>query len=153
MKWLALLAGAIALAALAGALWVRLAPSDPARWHVVPGPDTSTGRPNEALRLPGSGAPVYAVPPGELAARLDAVALAEPRTRRLAGGPEAGFTTYVQRSRWLGFPDYVSVQVSPTDQGATLAIWSRARFGRSDLGVNAARLDRWLQALKPLEQP
>lgn len=153
MRWLAWLAGALALAALAGGLWVRLAPSDPERWHVVPGPGTSTGKPNEAMRLPGQGSPVYAVTPGELAARLDAVALAEPRTRRLAGGPETGFTTYVQRSQWLGFPDYISAQVRAAEGGATLAIWSRSRFGRSDLGVNAARLERWLQALEPLKQP
>lgn len=147
------LAGALALAVLAGALWVRLAPSDPAVWHVEPGPGASTGRPNEARLLPGQGAPVYALPPAELAARLDAVAMAEPRTDRLEGGPERGFTTYVQRSRWFAFPDYISVLVQPAEGGATLAIWSRSRFGYSDLGVNAARVARWLQALEPLEQP
>lgn len=153
MTWLMRLAGLLVVAGVASAVWVRVAPSDPAVWHVDPRPGVSTGKPNEALLLPGQGAPVYGVPPLDLAARLDAVAMAEPRTARLAGGPEDGFTTYVQRSRWLAFPDYISVRVEPAEGGATLAIWSRSRFGHSDLGVNAARLERWLQPLKPLEQP
>ena len=50
------------------------------------------------------------------------------------------------RSRVWGFPDYVSVRVLPGDaEGtSTLAILSRLRFGRSDVGVNAARMQTWL---------
>jgi uncharacterized protein (DUF1499 family) len=31
--------------------------------------------------------------------------------------------------------------------GAGLIIWSRARYGRGDFGVNRARVDAWLTAL------
>lgn len=140
------LAAALLLAVLAAGAWVRLAPDDPARWHVDPAAAEGTGRPNEAL-LRGSDAPRLAMAPAEALARLDAVAMAEPRVSRLAGDPADGFVTYVQRSALWGFPDYVSVRAVAEEGGARLSIWSRSRHGYSDLGVNAARVDRWLAAL------
>ncbi len=131
--------------------WVRLAPSAPGTWHVDPLDATGTGRPNEVFVLPEGGdrqAPVFDLSASELARRVDDMAAGRPRTSRLAGSPETGMMTYVQRSRWIGFPDYVTVRVLPRgDDAATLAIWSRSRFGHSDMGVNAARVDRWLAAL------
>lgn len=153
MKALVVFGLAIVAVILSGALWVRFAPLRPEHWHLVPTAEASTGRPNEARLLPGEGAPVYDLPPAELAARLDALALAEPRTERLAGHPEEGFVTYVQRTPFWRFPDVVSLRVLPHGEGATLAIWSRARYGYSDWGVNAARLARWLEALKPFQKP
>jgi len=141
------------LAAGAGAwLWVNLAPDDPARWHVDPATAARTGKPNDHLVAPpGASAaepdvpsPVWDETPEALMARLDAAAMAEPRTTRLAGSPEAGHVTYVQRSALWGFPDYISVRAVPLDGGAALVLWSRSRYGYSDLGVNAARADRWL---------
>ncbi len=55
--------------------------------------------------------------------------------------------TYVQRSRVFGFPDYLTVKAVVMDGGAGLIIWSRARYGRSDFGVNRARVEAWLAAL------
>ncbi len=153
MKAVVVFGLAVAGVIASGALWVRLAPLRPEHWHIVPAAEASTARPNEAQLLPGDGAPVYALRPAELAARLDALALAEPRTERLAGHPDDGFTTYVQRTPVWRFPDVISVHVLPHGEGATLAIWSRARYGYSDWGVNAARLARWLEALKPFQQP
>jgi uncharacterized protein (DUF1499 family) len=58
--------------------------------------------------------------------------------------------TYVQRSRFWGFPDYVSVRaVDLGDGSSALAIFSRSRYGASDLGVNRARVDAWLARLPP----
>jgi uncharacterized protein (DUF1499 family) len=54
-----------------------------------------------------------------------------------------GWITYIVRTKWMGFPDYVTVQ-SKSDG---VRIHSRLRFGRSDIGVNAARLDRWITGL------
>lgn len=137
---------ALALLAAGGWAWVNLAPGDPARWHADPVAAAGTGRPNEAFVRPDA-SPVYPEAPERLLRRLDAVALAEPRTARLAGDPAEGFVTYVQRSRLIGYPDYVSVRAIPEGDGARLAIWSRSRFGYSDLGVNRARVDRWTAAL------
>lgn len=132
MKW-AFVALLAAIAALA--LFIRLAPSDPARWHVaVVGEDADFAG---GLRrvLPGQA--------GDLAA-LDAIIRATPRTRIIAGSVAAGHVTYVTRSALWGFPDYVTLQT----RGDDLAIWSRLRFGSSDLGVNAARLSGWLDRLR-----
>lgn len=146
-------AGALALAGVM-LVWVWFAPSDPARWHLDPlaasGPEVANDwrAGSEGMRDIDAASPAFRVPAPALAAELDRVALAEPRTVRLAGGPEALWTTYVQRSRWLGFPDYVSVRAIPLGDGsATLAIYSRARYGHSDFGVNRARVERWLAAV------
>ncbi len=143
------------LVALAGMAMIWMSAHDPARWHVDPLMAERTGRPNDYLLAPeglSRAAPDRVAPPRpenpeSLAARLHAVALAEPRVAVVAGGPEGLFTTYVQRSAVVGFPDYVSVRALPVEGGAGLAVWSRARFGYSDLGVNRARVERWIAAL------
>lgn len=129
-----------ALAVFAG--YVRLAPSDPARWHAMPPVDGPAGvvvpgTGSATLRLAGDGA--------ALLARLDAVAMATPRTRRLAGSVGEGRITWVTRSALWGFPDYTTAEVLPDG----LQVLARLRFGKSDLGVNAARLRAWAAALAP----
>ena len=135
-------------ALLAGVMaWVRTAPSDPARWHVDPGAAlaadctvrTGAGDARAACILPGT--------PAEVLARLDAVALATPRTARLAGSPEEGRITWVTRSALWGFPDYTTAAARAEGDATRLDIHARLRFGQSDLGVNAARLGDWLTRL------
>jgi uncharacterized protein (DUF1499 family) len=124
--------------------WVRLAPSDPARWHVDPLTAPDPASPNFARLAPGE---VRGADPAALAARVQAAMAAMPRTRLLAGSAEALHMTFVTRSRLWGFPDYTSVRVIPADGGATLAALARSRFGSDDLGVNAARLAALAAAL------
>ncbi|MCC5988114.1 MAG: DUF1499 domain-containing protein [Pararhodobacter sp.] len=136
---LAILALAV-LGFLAFALWVRMAPSDPARWHVDPvaAPDPAT--PNFA-RIER----ISPLPPDELRARIDAAARAE-GAQLLTG--DARHFTYIARTRLMRYPDFVSFRLEPAEVGGThLAAFSRSRFGRSDRGVNAARLRRWLRGL------
>jgi uncharacterized protein (DUF1499 family) len=80
-------------------------------------------------------------------AAVDRVAMAEPRTVRLAGSPDEGRITYVSRSRVFGFPDYTTVSAIADEGGTRLVIHARLRFGQSDMGANAARVGRWLAAL------
>jgi len=115
--------------------YVRLAPSDPAVWHVDPPVTGDETHRNAAKRLIENGA-------AQMAA-LHKVVLETPRTRVLAGDLESGHVTYVTRSALWGFPDYTTVKRSDGD----LLIWGRARFGASDMGVNAARIDGWLRAV------
>jgi hypothetical protein len=136
MKLILLLLLAVALALAA---YIRLAPSDARRWHVALAPPQGlvvggvvTGR-DDAWALAAAGS----------LAQLDAIALATPRTQRMAGSVAAGHITWVTRSRLWGFPDYTTAEVSP--QGVVL--YARARFGRGDLGVNGARLRVWLARL------
>lgn len=133
-----LVAALLIVLALAGLAWVRLAPSDPARWHVNPLTERNPRSPNFARIAPGE--IVTPEDPASLARRIDAALLAMPRVSRLAGDPAGGFVTYVARSRLLGFPDYISVRSLAADRGATCGVLSRARFGSTDFGVNAARL-------------
>jgi len=35
----------------------------------------------------------------------------------------------------------------PADEGTRVSAWARQRFGRSDLGVNRARVQGWFAAL------
>jgi len=65
----------------------------------------------------------------------------------VAGDLDSLMITYVQRSRVFGFPDYLTVRAVATAGGAGLIIWSRARYGRGDFGVNRARVEAWLALL------
>jgi uncharacterized protein (DUF1499 family) len=76
--------------------------------------------------------------------RLDVIIRATPRTHVLAGTPESGMITYVTRSAVFGFPDYTTLRRA----GDQLEIYGRLRFGKSDLGVNATRIDGWLMRLR-----
>lgn len=123
-------------AVVAAAAWVRLAPSDPARWHVPARVAEDKTFKNGVVRV------VEAGPDG--LARLDAVAMAQPRTTRLAGSVDEGMVTWIARSRLFGFPDYITAQQT----GDRLVIYARARFGRSDMGVNADRTRAWVALLQ-----
>ncbi|MEM6480629.1 MAG: DUF1499 domain-containing protein [Pseudomonadota bacterium] len=125
--------GLLAVVAMAG--YVRLAPSDPARWHGVPNGLEEGNGAGYALRR------IEAAP--DTLSAIDEIARATPRTTVLAGSVEAGMITYVTRSALMGFPDYTTVARSEDD----IVLYARLRFGQSDLGVNAARLDAWLKAL------
>jgi uncharacterized protein (DUF1499 family) len=49
----------------------------------------------------------------------------------------------------MRFPDTIDVEVVPVgDDKSTLAIYSRSLVGRSDFGVNRARIARWMAALE-----
>ena len=132
-------------AALIGLLMVliRTAPMPVARWHVDPETAPRPTTPNSYLLRDGDGdAPALQVsaPPEETAAALDAIMDARPRTRRLAGSPSQGFVTYIVRTPIVGFPDAVSIRLTQSETGTRVTIFSRSRFGRSDLGVNRARV-------------
>ena len=138
----------VAVAVVAGAAYVRLAPSDPAVWHVDPsGATPGSGR--FVVRPEGgdTDGPLLDMPPQEALAALDRIARDTPRTQVLAGTPEEGRITYVTRSALWGFPDYTTVEAVPADGGSRLVIFARLRFGDSDMGVNEARVRDWLERL------
>mgnify|MGYP000138538571 CR=1 FL=1 len=121
---------------IGGLAWIRLAPSDPQVWHVDPhvtaDQDLAGG---VRRRIQGDRA---------MLSNLDDIIRNTPRTQRLAGSVEDGHVTYVSRSRWMGFPDYTTVMLN----GDQLEIWGRLRFGKSDMGVNKARVDGWIEQLR-----
>lgn len=101
------------------------------------------GHPGQAhLRTPS-----LAAAPDAVFAALLALAAAEPRTTRLASWPERRQAQWVVRSARLRFPDLVVAEAQPAGDGTALFLCSRSLIGWSDLGVNRARLTRWLSAL------
>jgi uncharacterized protein (DUF1499 family) len=117
--------------------YIRLAPSDPVTWHKMPDARDDRDFANGVIRR------LENVPDG--LARLDTIITNTPRTKRLFGSPEQGLATYVTRSAVMGFPDYTTAM----QDGDNLIIHARARFGRSDFGVNQGRVQRWIDSLQP----
>ncbi|MEO0362371.1 MAG: DUF1499 domain-containing protein [Pseudomonadota bacterium] len=146
LKWGVVLA---VLGAVGFAVYVRVAPEDVADWHVDPATITSYSTENAFVLTPDGSVGVaskgYPMTPEVLAERFKEVALSSPRTELLS--EEGGFATYVQRSEIMAYPDYISVRAVEAEAGAALYVYSRSRFGRSDFGVNEARVLAWLNRL------
>lgn len=119
--------------------YIRLAPSDVARWNVAPDVTENVDMPSGVRRL-------LKAEPATLG-QLDAIIRATPRTHVLAGSLDEGLITYITRSRIMGFPDYTTIQAD----GDSIKIHARLRFGKSDIGVNRARVDQWLAQLKQVQ--
>lgn len=115
----------------------------PNQWLVLP-PDFG------GASTPHAESPVFPVAPRALMQAIKQLATAEPRTELVHGDAGSGQAEFVARSRIFRFPDRVTVAVFPAAGAAersTLAIWSRAVYGRRDFGVNRARVERWLRIL------
>lgn len=127
----------VVLAVLAAALWVRLAPLPADRYHRIPTAQHEAGDWPET----GGFEAVRQVPdPKARLVELDRVIRAEPRTTLLEGSPDEGLITYVTRSALWGFPDITSLWI----EGDRIHLRGHLVFGRSDFGVNRARLEGWL---------
>lgn len=148
MKRMTYLLLALAVLVLGFAIYVRTAPSDVPVWHVDPLEVTGHSTLNSWLVAPGGDVEpvIYDLPPDQIAARLDAITHATPRTELLGG--EGFQKTWITRSALWGFPDYTSVRLSPTDDGGTsVSLFARSRFGKGDMGVNRKRAEDWLAEL------
>ncbi|NIZ60736.1 DUF1499 domain-containing protein [Sedimentitalea sp. CY04] len=117
---------------------IRLAPVDPLDWNTQP-------EFTEDKTFRGGVFRVVRTGPDGLA-RFDQVASSAPRTNLLAGSVEDGLATYVTRTKFLGFPDYTTAR----QDGDLLKVYARLRFGRSDLGVNEARIADWLAEMESI---
>jgi uncharacterized protein (DUF1499 family) len=60
----------------------------------------------------------------------------------------AGRIEASQRSRWFGFTDDIVLRVVGDEPGSRIDMRSTSRQGRSDYGVNAARIRAYLDALR-----
>lgn len=132
---------------------VRTLSHDVEQWHVDPQTAPEPSTPNWYRVVPDgeNAAAAYDVSVEDLSEAFDRVVGKQSsiellKDDRSSGGP----VTWVQRSALFGFPDYISVSFLPAGDGAgsTLAIFSRARVGKSDLGVNKKRVTAWLAALE-----
>lgn len=143
------LASAVLILAAGAMAYIRLAPSDPTQWNVAltPRPAQITTPSPDKITVLNDGAyvdlNVAADQTQALLAKLDGIALASPRTQRVAGSAETGRITWVTRSAFWGFPDYTTAESTATG----ITIFARQRFGAGDWGVNAARLAAWITKL------
>ncbi|MEM9061576.1 MAG: DUF1499 domain-containing protein [Pseudomonadota bacterium] len=155
MRWIAAIAlvGLLAGCVGEGPNSIEVAPTS----AVAPSsPNWALGAPAEidTTTEPTHEVPIFATGPEELLGYLDSVALADDRVEavRPAWTTNLRARAYVQRSPTLGFPDVISVEAvdlgtGDAGQRSSFVIYSRSVYGYSDLGVNGARLDRWLKQL------
>lgn len=140
---------------LVSAAYVRLAPSSVYRWHKDPDTAKRPFKPNFAFLSPKMGSrkpPIYQASALDLAAAFDAMALKRNRVTKLAQTDGGLHVTYIARSKLMAFPDYLSVKFIDLGDGtSTLSIYSRARFGYGDGGVNKGRIKSWIKGLESLE--
>lgn len=154
----------ILLAVLAGAAWVG--------WHVVEsrrlaldGPVdflafdsfTRTGRPSEFLMAPEDAtaapvdavSPIFPVTPEEIVQAFVAVINETPRATVLAISDDGLALEVAQRSATFGFIDFISIRAYPAGEDlASFAIYSRARVGYYDFGVNRDRVLEWVDRVR-----
>ncbi len=147
----------------AGAIFYKISTveHDPEVWHVDPLTEAQSLKPNSYRIAPpdltpefvDQPSPVYSANPTLMAKAFDDFVLSQSKTKRIAGSPEEGWMTYVQRTPRLNFPDYISVKFIDLNGGkSTIAIYSRSRFGHSDQGVNAQRVRTWVATLSSFEE-
>lgn len=124
---------AILVLIVAGLAYIRLAPSDVVRWHDMPDFDSDQDLAGGVMRV------LDPVDQAQFAKLVDVIQASD-RVTHLAGSVADGKITFIARTKWMGFPDYVTLQW----RDGRLRVYSRLRFGQSDLGVNARRLEAWL---------
>jgi uncharacterized protein (DUF1499 family) len=119
----------------------------------------SAGRSNVFAACPSG----YCTPRGDLASPIfamdwqrlrdhwQAMIAAQPRVETITWDEQRRRATYIQRSSLFRFPDIVTVAFVEIGEGrSSLAIDSRSRYGKSDLGVNRERVIAWLAMLQAM---
>lgn len=159
-KLLAILLLSIVLAAAAflvigpARLWAQFGPADLGEVDFATLARRTT--PNDALAcLPAYcaaradvPAPVFDRPFGDVFLAIQDAVVREPGLEQVGADAAAGTLRFVQRSRLMGFPDTINVKVVPVEGGGTaVLLYSRSQIGRSDMGVNLARVKRWIGLL------
>jgi uncharacterized protein (DUF1499 family) len=117
----------------------------------------SAGRANVFAACP----PHYCTPPGDIESPVFAmdrerlreywseVMSVQTRVGLVAWDAERHRATYIDHSAVFRFPDIVTVEfVSLGDGKSSVAIDSRSRYGKDDLGVNRRRVVAWLSMLE-----
>ena len=95
--------------------------------------------------------PVFAVGWEKLLKDWAGIVGRAPRVIVVASEPAQRRYSVIQHSLVFGFPDIVSFEFVPlgTDR-SSIAVYSRARYGRSDFGVNRRRVLSWLGQLQAI---
>ena len=89
-------------------------------------------------------APVIPRPQADVFLAVQDALAKEPGLEQVAGNAAEGTLRYVQRSKLMRFPDTINVKVVPAEGGSAVLIYSRSQIGKGDMGVNRARVERWI---------
>ncbi len=97
--------------------------------------------------IPNGAAPVFnGMPAKDLKVHFVRAIESEPRLVTLADEPLA--MEFRQKTPIFGWPDFITVEFIEVEEGgATFAIYSRSKYGKSDFGVNRKRIGHWLDLL------
>jgi uncharacterized protein (DUF1499 family) len=87
------------------------------------------------------------VPPAQAFARAQEAARGQ-GWEIVAAVPEEGRIEATDTTAWFGFKDDVVVRIRPQGQGSRVDVRSVSRVGRGDVGTNAKRIRRFLDALR-----
>jgi uncharacterized protein (DUF1499 family) len=151
------------LAVIAAGLGVRLYMDRAAESRLRPGEDVALAElrgvpsrnaflacPPDYCRSPDAVAsPIFAVSADRLYWEFLRLVTSEPRVAILADEPQRRRIALIQRSALFRFPDIVVAEiVAHAPDRAGIAIYSRARYGRYDFGVNRRRIEGWLKRLR-----
>ena len=107
--------------------------------------------PANYCRASAAPSPVFSVTPAQLAEAVRRLIAEQPNVFFVDAGPEARRFTLIQHTPLLRFPDIVTVEyVALGPDRSSLAIYSRARYGKGDFGTNRRRVLAWLDRLRQL---
>lgn len=139
----------LALIVVSVVIYIRFVPVDIESYHKDPSLMKHIGEHNYSKYV-DEDALIFDVSSKNLFDRIDTFVLSEPRIKRLkkTQGDHEALITYEQRSRFIGFPDYITFKITSvgTDQ-SRLEILSRSHYGVSDFGVNQRRIQNWIAGI------
>ncbi|HEX3064959.1 MAG TPA: DUF1499 domain-containing protein [Dongiaceae bacterium] len=93
--------------------------------------------------------PAFAIAAHDLRLAFGRAVADEPRLVKVDSDDSTLTERYIQRSRVMRYPDTIVVRfIDLPDGRSTIALYSRSQLGKGDLGVNLARIHRWLAALE-----
>ena len=97
--------------------------------------------------------PVFPVSAEKLNNIWQNVIASQERITLLASHAEEYRYTYQQKTKYLGFPDIINVQIVPleSDSSSSILMLSQSKYGYFDFGVNEKRVKSWLNAME--EEP
>ncbi len=88
----------------------------------------------------------YPIPQKELAEKLIDTLKDMPRIQSVKEDNKNYEYTFIQRTKFIRFPDWIDVKVySIDDHTSTFVMLSRSQYGYSDFGVNKKRIQNFLQ--------
>lgn len=93
--------------------------------------------------------PIVSLTPEKVLVAALKVASQEENASTMEADVTLGQYVFVQRTRFLRFPDVVRVQAIGLPDGRTaVALYSHSVYGRYDFGANKARAQRWMAAIR-----